>query len=244
MNHRTSGFTLIELLVVISVIALLIAILLPALRAARDSARAVACMSNQRQLGISFGVYLNDNDGEFPPYYNSQISDDRYFQIWWPARMVKETALQTPEIFSDPAFTTHDFPDFGDIDVQGPASSFHTRLAWSHYGYNGLYLGSSNQESPRPTEWTAVTARVAGVRNPSDTVAMMDTQRRDLERGYCVAYDIPHTFNGIARHRGAVNVLWADQHASAVRVRDPREVLPELPGRLAPSDAQNVWDRD
>jgi prepilin-type N-terminal cleavage/methylation domain-containing protein/prepilin-type processing-associated H-X9-DG protein len=61
------GFTLIELLVVISIIALLIAVLLPALQKARTSARAIACLSNHRQLGIATHAYLVDNDGWLPP---------------------------------------------------------------------------------------------------------------------------------------------------------------------------------
>ena len=61
------AFTLIELLVVISVIALLIAILLPTLRAARDSARAVICSSNLRQLGMVLPMYANDHDDQLPP---------------------------------------------------------------------------------------------------------------------------------------------------------------------------------
>ncbi len=59
-HPRTRGFTLIELLVVISIIALLIGILLPALSAARETARQIACASNFRQIAIGFVTYAQD----------------------------------------------------------------------------------------------------------------------------------------------------------------------------------------
>ncbi len=64
-----NGFTLIELLVVISIIALLIGILLPALGAARESARNAVCKSNQRQIGIAWTVYADSFKEFYPPSY-------------------------------------------------------------------------------------------------------------------------------------------------------------------------------
>ena len=63
---RVIGFTLIELLVVVSIIALIVAILLPALGKARLTAQSMLCKSNERQLGIALAVYAQDHNDFYP----------------------------------------------------------------------------------------------------------------------------------------------------------------------------------
>ncbi|MBZ0286211.1 MAG: DUF1559 domain-containing protein, partial [Anaerolineae bacterium] len=63
---KKRGFTLIELLVVIAIIAILAAILLPALSRAREAAKRASCQSNLKQIGISLEMYANENNGRLP----------------------------------------------------------------------------------------------------------------------------------------------------------------------------------
>src|SRR6201993_3500680 len=72
-----SGFTLIELLVVIAIIAILAAILFPVFAQAREKARATSCMSNNKQISLSFSMYKQDYDETYPP------AVDPVTNLWW-----------------------------------------------------------------------------------------------------------------------------------------------------------------
>jgi prepilin-type N-terminal cleavage/methylation domain-containing protein/prepilin-type processing-associated H-X9-DG protein len=76
-----AGFTLIELLVVIAIIAILAAILFPVFAQAREKARSSTCLSNQKQIGLAFGMYGQDYDETFPaPVLTDKNTNTDY---WW-----------------------------------------------------------------------------------------------------------------------------------------------------------------
>ena len=107
------AFTLIELLVVIAIIALLAALLLPALSRAKNSARKAACTSNLRQLSVAWRIVVDENTGRFPDRRDLKSPLPGGFRPWrtWPpsdprsgwAALVLESSLNHLEVMECPA---------------------------------------------------------------------------------------------------------------------------------------------
>src|ERR1017187_3879517 len=86
IRRKRRGFTLIELLIVIAIIAILAALLLPALSHAQQRAQRVACLSNLKQIGVAFELYLDDDEERFADRRDLKSSLPGGYHPWtsWP----------------------------------------------------------------------------------------------------------------------------------------------------------------
>ncbi len=166
LRHRCvrRGFTLVELLLVVSIIALLIGLLLPALGSARRAGRAAVNLANVRSLGQALHYYMNDWEAlvpvRLPPgerHLKSQRLEARWHwfvgdYVGYPFKAVTESEQQMivsgaplprldNSVFLDPNHTLADL---------GGASGTIDATRNGSYGYNYHYLGNSRVDNPRP----------------------------------------------------------------------------------------------
>ena len=139
-DHRRPGaeprraFTLIELLVVIAIIAILAAMLLPALARAKESARRISCVNSMRQLSLAAKMYVGDSQGIYPPRSNT----DR-----WPNRIFENCGRNTNLLVCPSSgFVNETDHSGGDTNVADTAARSYFINGWNDY------FASANANDP------------------------------------------------------------------------------------------------
>jgi prepilin-type N-terminal cleavage/methylation domain-containing protein/prepilin-type processing-associated H-X9-DG protein len=218
--HRPRAFTLVELLVVIAVLVLLIALLLPALRTARDQSRSLGCAGNLRQLGNTMSAYAFDWQ-YFPVGIDQHAVNNERVWLWPPQlRMMgaDEDTMHCPATddstrwvprfgSGEPAFYGYE-PD--EVRIRGRTHVF-------SYGYNvwGAWIGRDPNLGMGVYRDTPVwgETRLSQVVKPTAMIAFADSTLTDYWSGYIGIYRVGQYPSQI--HRGNANVLYVDTHVQA-----------------------------
>ncbi|MCP4250135.1 MAG: prepilin-type N-terminal cleavage/methylation domain-containing protein [bacterium] len=200
-RDRKSAFTLVELLVVVSIIALLLSILMPSLRSARNQAKAAVCLANMKRLGTGMAVYLNTSGDKFPPFRLKTDPSDPA-----PVTYVNHYGRSKPRWqwfiadnigpVIDPRPFTLPFGD-GDVGSGGEGGRTMTNKYFlcpsltgpdqydvrnGAYGYNYQYLGNSRADT-NPTEFDNFSVSADHLRAASQTVLFADSRGGDPKHG-------------------------------------------------------------
>ncbi len=244
MRRNRGDFTLIELLVVIAIIAILAAMLLPALSSARAKARDISCLNNQKQIGNLMMIYAGDNN-DMLPAFNGNTDGDEYGHGKWQDMLysiVNPTRYYNAGSYKDwihydwnwgngNAYTNRPFAPFA-CPANKLAEGKETGGS-RHYIMNKYVSFISGYDGERALY---ATRKITRLKNPSATMMVMDGDRKPnsyLSLGihmkkYINANDSASdaeariNYGGAYRHsaKRGLNTLMVDGHAKPTMAKD------------------------
>lgn len=189
------GFTLIELLVVIAIIAILAAMLLPALSKSRNKAKQIKCASQLKEITLALQMYAAENNDFFPPH---KMSDGTSYGIRWPHRILadKKSLVNCP---------SHRY-------------KMHWEYAKLSYGINIWMFPNATGALPVKTS----RIKRASEKLLMADIVNLQTTDRDITGGWYSNGTSTYT-EGIftPRHDGGLNIGWADGHVSYFKCASP-----------------------
>ena len=231
---KPAGFTLIELLVVIAIIAILAAILLPALNSARERGRTASCLSNMKQQGVAFHMYSESFDDYVIRYTKNYIGS---VSCVWNGYMISTKSVESGVFFCDTLGDQESTMKQSLVSVSGDVT---TSMTWSGYGIVYTAAGSgrhargidtylkSNKDASRA--YDACNAKLTDLTNISSMIFVVDSDlnRPGKSKTGCYRVDTHNTVadakttvgNPDGRHSGKANILYGDGHTGSERADD------------------------
>lgn len=177
------GFTLVELLVVISIIAILLAMLMPALNKARDQAKTVICLSNTRQIGIALQLFAQENENRLPDIYDGRDQQD--FKEYWYVRLMKYMSVEFKVVGKSTIVPVYICSarrkQISDAELLKNTQSWKVGLpaildyGVNYGGYGGLFnIGNKNKKDEEDPSIHSMS--LSKVKNAAKVFAVMDSQ--------------------------------------------------------------------
>jgi prepilin-type processing-associated H-X9-DG protein/prepilin-type N-terminal cleavage/methylation domain-containing protein len=238
-NKFRGAFTLVELLVVIGIVAVLIGLLLPALAVARANSRAIACLSNLRQMAVAAQAYCNENGGRFPVAYWTAANDPIYTGFNWDFTVVRDVGASTTSV--RPGLLWQGPGDAPGLAVQQcpayePPTGADGGDPYTGYNYNTSGIGHGQFESvPAPV-------KAGQVRRASEVALFGDGEyyggpNKFMRSPFPTAGDASFAGRSAGtqgyRHRGRTNVAFVDGHGEMVGERHTNTTPKQIP-RVGP----------
>jgi len=248
INTRGRAFTLIELLVIIAIIALLAALLLPALGRAKASALGAQCLGNHRQLVSAWNMYCHDSNDQLPvleKWVAGNVQDPYYSTNTWalvdPAQTALARYIPVAQIYKCP----------GDRSIFVRSISMNSRMNpalpgyWLHGGGDQFDIFFKTQQIRSPSGiYVILDERSDTINDGSFCVDMSNTGNAD-GTGVCNPYwlaDYPAGY-----HNGSGRFSFADGHVEGHPWLEPTTLVPLGQAHLAhtsPTDRDAKWLQD
>jgi len=223
-----TAFTLIELLVVITIIAILAALLLPTLARSKRVASRTACLSQLRQQGVAWRLFVDEHDGRFPDRRDLKDSLPGGYKPWstWPpsdprtgwAAMVLSNDLQVAEVWNCPSVQRGSLANVAQVwQASGTGSNASVVRYWMwRFDRKDDPVALDNFWGRTETDC------VASLRLANNPNAGMPNGPSDVELSVDVYFPVtvsslPSDLRGRGAHAGGRNSLWLDGHAGFVR---------------------------